>query len=238
MKITYIYQSGFAIETENFSILIDYYKDTHSFQGYVHMYLLQNQNPLYIFSSHSHPDHFNPEILKWKRTKNNIIYLFSQEISELHPALPEDIYLLNKGEIYQDAFISVKAFGSTDIGISFLMGADNKKIFHSGDLNNWHWKDESTMEESTIAEQEYLKELELVYQEAPQLDITMFPVDPRLGSEYMKGAQQFIDCIDTKLFIPMHFGDEYDKANAFSKYAEAKRTHFMKITTKGQSINI
>lgn len=55
--------------------------------------------------------------------------------------------LLRRGDTYSDDMISVKAFGSTDAGVSFMVETDGKKVFHAGDLNNWHWEDESTPQE-------------------------------------------------------------------------------------------
>ena len=38
----------------------------------------------------------------------------------------------------------------------------------------------------------------------------MFPVDRRMGKDYMKGAQQFIERIKTTIFVPMHFSEDYE----------------------------
>ena len=58
MRLTYIYHSGFAIETEGYTILIDYFKDTGKTPdtGFVHDELLRRAGTLYILSSHFHPD--------------------------------------------------------------------------------------------------------------------------------------------------------------------------------------
>ena len=60
MRLTYIYHSGFAIEADEFAILIDYYKDTGRSpeKGFVHEKLLNRAGTLYVLSSHFHPDHF------------------------------------------------------------------------------------------------------------------------------------------------------------------------------------
>lgn len=239
MRLIYIYHSGYLIEAEGFSILIDFYKDTGAaaHRGYVHDDLSRRPGPIYILSSHFHPDHFNPEVLRWKKYRPDVTYVFSRDILRYKRA-PADIgvYLM-KGEIYKDDNLSIKAFGSTDIGISFLIEAEGKRIFHAGDLNNWHWKDESTPEEVATAERNYLKELEILAKTTNYVDLAMFPIDPRLGTDYMRGAEQFIQRIQTRHFAPMHFGEAYKKANAFKKYAEEQGVEFMEITQKGQSIN-
>lgn len=62
MKLIYIYHSGFALVGENFTVIIDYYKDSASqlLTGVVHDELLERPGKLYVLSSHSHADHFNP----------------------------------------------------------------------------------------------------------------------------------------------------------------------------------
>ncbi len=66
MKLDYIYHSGFAIEADGITVIIDYYKDsseTEYNKGIVHDYLLGRPGELYVLSSHFHPDHFNREVL-------------------------------------------------------------------------------------------------------------------------------------------------------------------------------
>mgnify|MGYP002230799531 CR=1 FL=1 len=85
--------------------------------------------------------------------------------------------------------------GRTDVGISFLVEAEGKKIFHAGDLNNWHWMDESSEAEWKGYERDYLFELDCICSYTRNMDVVMFPVDPRLGTEYMRGARQFVEQI-------------------------------------------
>ena len=224
MKLTYIYHSGYAIEAKDFTIIIDYYKDSddNPKEGIVRKKLLNNKGRLYVLSTHSHADHFNPEILKWKDTKKYITYIFSKDILDNRMAKEDDAIYLDKLEVYKDQNIFIQAFGSTDLGISFLIHIKDKTIFHAGDLNNWHWNEESTEEEIDEAESFYHRELGLLAANVKHIDMAMFPIDPRLGKDYMKGAAQFIDAIPTVNIAPMHFGEAYDKAAAFATYALAK----------------
>ncbi len=143
MKLIYIYHSGFALEGESFTVIIDYYKDSASqpLTGVVHDELIKRPGKLYVLSSHSHADHFNPEVLEWKKMHPDIQYVFSKDILENGLARLNDACYLSKGEIWSDGVLEVEAFGSTDLGISFLLRLDGKLIFHAGDLNNWHWKE-------------------------------------------------------------------------------------------------
>lgn len=238
MKLDYIYHSGFAIGAEGVTLIIDYYKDsseTERNRGVVHDYLLQKPGKLYVLSTHFHPDHFNREILTWKEQRPDIIYIFSKDILKHRRAKQEDAIYINKGESYEDDALRIDAFGSTDVGISFLIHLQGMHIFHAGDLNNWHWNEEVPCEEAVGYEKAFLQELSLLAAAYPHFDAAMFPVDPRLGKDYMRGAQQFVDAIEVDHFIPMHFGEHYDKANAFAPYAHH---HFFPLHQRGQAMTL
>lgn len=236
MRLTYIYHSGFVIEAEGYAILIDYFKDTGKTQGmgYVNEELLQRSGTLYILSSHFHPDHFCSEVLTWKHIKQDIRYIFSKDILKRGRAKRGEALYMKKGDVFEDNNIRVQAFGSTDVGISFLIEAEGKKLFHAGDLNNWHWKDESTAEEAAEAEKHYLRELEVLAEATDHLHLAMFPVDPRIGTDFMRGAQQFVDRIKTDVFVPMHFWEEPAKVMAFGPYAESKGCRYVLLSVPGE----
>ena len=62
----------------------------------------------------------------------------------------------------------------------------------------------------------------------------MFPIDPRLGTEYMRGGKQFIEAIQTSTFIPMHFWNDYASANRFQEYARSRNINSPEINHRGQ----
>ena len=232
MKLIYLYHSGFVIEMTQCTVVIDYFKDSND--KYLKNSLPSFKGKLYVLSSHWHPDHYNKDILQWKNIRPDTQYIFSEDILQKMKLSPNVAKFLNKGDVWQDENIFVKAFGSTDVGISFLIETEGKKIFHAGDLNNWHWDEESTPEEIQEAEQSYLNELETLSAETNRLDLAMFPVDSRLGTNYKRGAEQFVDAIQTGLFVPMHFGSTYRQANAFQSYAEKAGCKFIALTKTGE----
>lgn len=242
MKLDYIYHSCFGIEANEVTVIIDYYKDSSTTEynrGMVHDYLLNKPGKIYVLATHSHPDHFNPEVLNWRDKHPNIVYVFSYDILQNLKAGEEDAIYLKKGEVYQDDSIRVEAFGSTDIGDSFLINLQNMSFFHAGDLNNWHWSEESTLEEIEKANTDFLSELKYIKQRVTKtIDVTMFPVDNRMGKDYYKGAQQFVEQIKTTIFVPMHFDETYTAADAFQKIAEENGCRFLDITHRGQTFDI
>ncbi|MDR2763437.1 MAG: MBL fold metallo-hydrolase [Tannerella sp.] len=235
MKLTYIFHSGFIVEGKTFSLITDYFRDTDD--AFVRTHLPSLSGRVYVLASHWHPDHFNPVILEWKHLRPDIQYIFSRDILEHKKAKPADATWLVKGDTWRDDVVTVQAFGSTDVGVSFLIDAEGKRLFHAGDLNNWHWNEESTPEEIQAAGQAFLAEIALLAQSAGRLDLAMFPVDARLGKDYMLGAKQFVSRIPVAVFSPMHFTPSYDAAEAFRPFAERAGCRFIGWKAKGESID-
>lgn len=151
MELTYIYHSGFALSGDGFTVIMDYYRDSEDGQaqadlnrlmdgtfsnqetgmpeGTVHSELLRRPGKLYVLASHFHPDHFNKEVLQWREQRPDIIYIFSKNILRHRRAQKEDAVWLKKGEEYKDETLSVRAFGSTDVGSIVFASGKWKKDF-------------------------------------------------------------------------------------------------------------
>ncbi len=222
------------MEGDDFVLVIDYYKE--SVDKVVSRLLEQSTKKWYVLASHSHPDHFNPEILSWKGKGGEVRFVFSSDIRELVPYPSPHVVFLDPGDGWQDDTVRIKAYGSTDLGVSFLIDAGGKCIFHAGDLNNWHWKEESTPAEWQAAETAYLKELEMIAADVTEVDVAMFPLDPRLGAEYALGAVQFMERIHTRLLVPMHFWERYPKVHAFKPMAEQRGIRYADWTHTGETV--
>jgi len=248
MKITYLYHSGFVIEFDKVSVIVDYYDENTGERSadkcpVLARILADSTRKLYVLASHRHHDHFDPYILELGRAHGNITYVFSDDIAEKINELGLDVSAQNisyigVGDCYTDEHIRIHAFGSTDEGISFLLNVDGTSIFHAGDLNNWHWNEEVSAEEAASYEANYLVELEKLATFSPAIDIAMFPLDPRLGKDFAKGAEQFVARIKTANLIPMHFRNDFNVANQFAPIAMKYDTNFVALTHKCQTIDI
>ena len=237
MKLYYIFHSCFMLEAEQCVIIFDYWKDSPD--GDVKHMLEHTDKRVYFMASHFHEDHFNPEIFSLNVPNGQKRIILSRDIVRRRRAKETDAdVLLRRGDTYSDDMISVKAFGSTDAGVSFMVETDGKKVFHAGDLNNWHWEDESTPQEVAEAEGNYLKELDIIAKYTQAMDVVMFPVDPRLGTDFMRGAQQFIDRIKTGIFVPMHFWERPAEVMAFAPYAESKGCRYVVLSVPGEGTDI
>jgi len=211
-KISYIDHSGFAIKTENYLLIFDYFKEpdliTNNIEdrAILSAESLKTAENIIVFSSHSHSDHFNPNIFKWMSSNPNIQYVLSDDI-KINDIKP-NYHFIKEGEKINIKDVKIRAYGSTDIGISFAVAVDGLTLFHAGDLNWWHWKDD-TLEERTMAEKSFKLNVELIKANEKHIDIAFFPVDPRLEEFYSIGGEYFGKELNPKLLIPMHFGNDF-----------------------------
>lgn len=222
VKVEHIYHSGFTLETENYFLVFDYYQGDLSLKD----------KQIIVFSSHSHADHFNPKILDWKN-KSDIDYVFSWDIEI--DGVDNKVHFMKPYEELELRKVKIETFGSTDLGVSFLINVDNINIFHAGDLYWWHWEEDS-MEEQKNEERIFKDEIEKI--KGKNIDIAFFPVDPRLGGAYYLGGEYFINSLKPKYFIPMHFGDNFHITSEFIHKMKDIDTDIVELTHRNQIINL
>jgi len=225
MKIEYIYHSGFSIETKNYFLVFDYYKGDIN---------LSNKKTI-VFSSHGHVDHFNPAIIQWSNEHPNISYVLSSDIN-VESSSP-NIYIMKPYESLNLDNIYIKSFGSTDLGLSFLINVDDKTIFFAGDLNWWYWNDDSD-DEKLIMEKAFKEEIDKIKNNNIDIDVAFFPVDPRLKENFHIGGEYFIKELKPKFFIPMHFGDNFNTTTSFKQKVDSSSSQIIEIYKRNQIIEI
>ena len=239
VKIHYLFNSGFTLETDEVFCVFDYFRDSVSHgkkclaNGAVDIEELPMDKKIIVFSSHSHQDHFNPVILGWQAKRPQIQYVLSSDIKIREQY--ERIHMMSAYEWASIAPVEVKSFGSTDIGVSYLVKINDLKVFHAGDLNWWYWWDD-TEEEIEKAEIWFKAEIERIIGE--EIDIAFFPVDPRLEHNYCLGAKYFIEKLKPRFLFPMHFGNSFKTTAKFKLEAADFKTEIMEIEKRGQEFNL
>lgn len=241
MLIRYLYNSGFALECGRATLLIDVWPQSKDGEGGIGSgevdgdYLKSRPGPIYLLVSHGHHDHFNRSVLHWRKLRPDIRCILSSDIKLMDK---KGVSFLSPGMEYRDEDLFIHAFGSTDLGVSLYLEAGGLKLFHAGDLNNWHWSDESTSEEIEQAQSAFLGILGELKAFAPTLDAAFFPVDPRMGTDYDRGARQFLESIRCRMFIPMHFREAYYAPADFALFAGQHAQSYMLITHRGQTAQL
>lgn len=202
LKLEYIYNSGFHIETENHQFLIDYYRGK---------FKLNPDKPCTFIVTHAHADHFDPMIFNLAREGDQ--YILSSDTAV--PAT-DVIHIVEPGQTYTFGDIKLQTCGSTDAGLSVRVEVDRQSFIHGGDLNLWIWP-EDTAEERAQMEQDFKAEVACLNSAGP-VDVLMAVVDGRLGDLYLGGPSHFIATIQPKHFIPMHFRDDFTVLSDFVKH--------------------
>ncbi len=222
VTVRYLYHSGFAVEFNDTVLIFDYYSDESENEirslstGVIEPSEIKDKRVM-VFSSHKHPDHFNPVILSWKTNLPNVQYFLSSDIPKKYHS--EFTHILKPNQVYEESGLKIQTFKSTDAGVAFLITLNGINIYHAGDLNWWHWDEESKAWNNDMAarfkyEISLLKEI--------NIDIAFLTADPRQEEAELLGLNWFIDHVNVKTVFPMHFWDDYTIMDRIKKEAQNK----------------
>lgn len=227
VSVKYLYHSGFMVSIDDTVLVFDYCE--HSGAGRIEREDLEKYKYKFLFLSHSHRDHYTQEA--FELPFNDI--LISDDFLPYAPGTR-----VSPGIELSSEIIKLNVFGSTDLGVSFLVNVHGVNIFHAGDFNFWHWDEES--DEAYVKEAKALfdKVLEPIKAHADKIDIAFFPVDKRLGKNCGRGAELFIESIRPKYLIPMHTSDESGRTAIDFAKNEFMKTKVMAMTKRGEALDI
>lgn len=231
MKITYLDHSGFAVDLGDKLLIFDYYRGE--------LPAGTSDRKLYVFSSHAHYDHFQKKIFTWSRDRD-VTYILSKDIRKNAAAknAPGEgvYYLAPRQELTLDG-LSVRTLRSTDTGVAFLVETEGKTIYHAGDLNWWHWEEESRVY-NEMMKRNYRYEIGKI--EGQAIDVAFVPLDPRQEEQYYWGMDYFMKHTDTKVVFPMHMWGHYEVWERLMENPEASsyRDKVMRITKAPQEFEI
>ena len=224
MKIYYLYHSAVAVMIDGALLVFDYYRhqpDSGIEDGYIGECELKSASRVYVFVSHNHSDHFNPCVFDWAAVNPSITWVLDADV----PGAPEGAVKLNRGEEYGDDFLHVRAYGSTDIGVSFHVERGGTSLFFAGDLNCWHWQDDGDAHYASVMRTYFDREMRFIRHGISHIDCAFFPVDKRMGSGYEEGPDKFIEMMKPAVFVPIHFVEFADTA----RYAERMKDSGTKV---------
>ena len=201
MKITYIFHSGFLVETDRFCYLFDYEKGP--------LPEADPKKPILVLSSHGHGDHYNEEVFSLLRASGTerIRAILSNDIQppenvDTLSVSPEKEYPLGPQQV-------LTTFRSTDLGVAFLIEDGERLIYHAGDLNDWVWDDETDAynRQMTADYREQIARLSKKLNHR-KIDVAFVVLDPRQEKDYARGLCHFLENIPAKQVFPMHYWGE------------------------------
>ena len=226
MKVTHLYHSGFCVEMEHSILIFDWYRGQ--------LPDLPRNKPVYCFVSHGHGDHYGSCIWGLRDEFSDVTYILDRNIRvpgaglSLHPSLPHAaVRKVRPHEVIHIGEVRIGTLLSTDLGVAYLVDTEGKRIFHAGDLNIWHWLDQSVRANQWQADT-FRAELKRI--EGVPVDVAFIAVDPRLGEHAADGPALFMKRIHPEYAFAMHYWDkkaESKKALADPQLAPfAGRIHY------------
>lgn len=227
MKITYIHHSSFSVEMNKCILLFDYFKGE--------LPEFDKNKKLYVFSSHSHHDHFDKSVFDLQKIHPNVNYILSDDI-KISKAANRKFIGVNERILVDD--LEIKTLESSDLGVAFIVKIEDKTIYHAGDLNWWHWEGENSPEENEFAEKLFKGSVDKIKDE--NIDIAFLPLDNRQGNEYYLGFDYFMRNTNTKLAFPMHFFGPFSLSKTLknSTHALTYKNKVFDISYDGEVFNI
>ena len=219
MHVTHLYHSGFLIELGDRTLLFDWFPTSPERMA-ADIVRLRKARRLYVFVSHEHHDHYEPEI--WQLGSylpgTEISYIVDEAVAlkapdkggiDLVSCEPEQIYTI-------DAGMEVTTLNSPDEGIAFCVDADGRTVYHGGDLSVWWWpeRDRTLNEYSENACRFFLEILE-----GKHIELALLPITPRAGSDGDRGIELFMRQVGADVVVPMHYRDDLRGAKALANSA-------------------
>ncbi len=234
MTVAYYHHSGFSVASGDVLLVFDYWRgaDKKIPQALgVTPETLARFSEVYVFISHEHEDHYDGVVYTWDQYAP-VTYVIAS-------SLPEGAKgrRMQKGDeiVFSDR-LKVKAYGSTDAGVSFHVTLDGLSFFHAGDLNFWHWREVCNARQIQEADEDFRQEIaDLAGMEA---DVAFFPADPRMGMLFDAGANYFILTMKPRVLLPMHFWGRSDVIVEFARRSRNRETEVIALTSPGQAIRL
>ncbi len=216
-SIWYLRHSGWAIRTKSAFLVFDYWDNDPApdekllANGHIRPEELAGL-PVYVFASHDHGDHFDRQILDWKKAVPNITY-----IQGFEPGAGEGTVSLAPRVQKTIGPLVVTTIKSNDAGVGFAVQVDGLTIFHAGDHSNN--KIETTGND-------FFPEIDFLAEKGIRPDISFFLNMYGCGSTnpeaFQKGIFYAVDKLKIKSVFPMHGADkEYVYGNLVEGVAKA-----------------
>ena len=219
MKITHIYHSAFLVTMEESVLLFDWYKRS--------LPEIPTDQKLYVFCSHSHEDHYSPQIWELQKKHLDVTYILDEGIADAAAHPEADIVTVRPRQTLEiptdgagTASLKIITLESTDMGVAFYIETEGKRLYHAGDLNVWFWNDEP-MEDNIASEKKCREEMQFladcIRKQGPDadrrgadggpelVDVAFVPLDYRLEEHAPRCIASFMEILGAAHVFPMHY---------------------------------
>jgi ankyrin repeat protein/L-ascorbate metabolism protein UlaG (beta-lactamase superfamily) len=197
--IWYLKHSGWALKTKSAFLIFDYWDNDATpdrkllANGHIDPAELKDLK-VYVFVTHEHADHFDKQILDWKKTIPGVQYILGFE-----GEAAEGVISMAPRTERKIGDLTVTTIKANDAGVGFAVKVDGLTIFHAGDHSN------NTLE---MAGNDFFPEIDYLAERGIRPDISFFLNAYGCGSTnpeaFQKGIFYAVDKLKIKAVLPMH----------------------------------
>ncbi len=233
-RVTYIYHNCFVLDLGVRTFLFDCPADSHlQPAARAGMRSAIRGKDLYVFVTHGHEDHFNPDLPIFTNEAAQVHYVFSDDIDDMYPeSVPAGTLVVEPDGEYEAWGMEISTLMSNDLGVAFIIHVDGQVVYYGGDLAEWRWDDAGPRDQE-FAVSFFEKALERISKQ--RVDIAFSNVDKRLSN--LTGGVKFVRKVEPGLFVPMHAFGNTDWLDDFRQKLGPDETDVFYYTKSGESLN-
>jgi hypothetical protein len=213
-RIVYIHHTCFILEAGERTLLFDYPAPAYlpAEAARICASHLAGRR-LTVFASHSHDDHFDPQIVTATSGAADRQFVVADDVADLYgDALPPGRITMEPEDRVDLDGLTVTALESNDLGLAYLLEMDGLTVYFGGDMALWDWPGNTPAANRAVGMtwRRLLGRLE-----GKRLDVAFSNTDPRLP-ESLCGAPELLDRVRPRVFVPMHLGGHVRYLDAFA----------------------
>jgi len=231
LKITYLFHSGWLIETEREVIVIDYIPaEGMSLDSVVFKKLQQSsaagKRP-YLLITHEHNDHFHKPLLEWRHRLKNLTTILGWK----YATSDKEILTLSGRDSLTVGPLRIVAHPSTDIGSGFLITVGDLVFYHAGDHAAW----------SPELKEPFIKEVTFIRSHAKYIDVVFLPIAQgkfggcKVTENITGGIVDALNILQPRVMFPMHV--QCDDLSPYKQFVDLMKGKFPGVTFESPSAN-
>ncbi|MGZ8553439.1 MAG: MBL fold metallo-hydrolase [Chitinophagaceae bacterium] len=230
-KVTYLYNSGWLIETTKEVILIDYVpNEKQQLDSFLFAKLQQGEGAnkkTFILITHEHSDHFYEPLLGWHHKIDGLTTILGWNYATTDKSI---LKVFGRDSLTIGSFKLV-SHPSTDAGSGFLISVNNLIFYHAGDHAAW----------SQELTEKFTNELKFIRSVAKEIDMVFIPIaQGKLGGcksteSISNGLLLTLEILTPGIVFPMHI--QCDNLTPYKIFAKQVKERFPSIVTKAAVSN-
>jgi L-ascorbate metabolism protein UlaG (beta-lactamase superfamily) len=237
-RIVYIHHDCFFLLTSGRALLFDYPSPNYLPEAAAKAAasIMTGAN-LTVFASHSHDDHFDPDILEATKQAASRRFVVSDDVADLYadvlPAEEAITVVMEPDAVREVDGLTVTAMESNDMGVAYHIETDGLSVYFGGDLALWDWPGQTPAASRAVG---MSWRLALGKINKRPVDIAFSNMDPRLPS--LAGAPEFVAQVAPRVFVPMHLGGHVQYLERFADRLAGPSTTVFHYTRPGDVLTL